>query len=110
PFQIVEGAPPGPDEVVIDRGSAEEGDVAVGEEVTILSAVEPRTFTVSGIAAFGTIDSPGGTNVAMFDMATAQEVLGLPGQVNEVGVVAEDGLTQQEVVDRLSGTLPGGLE
>lgn len=111
PFLVAEGAPPvGPDEVAIDRGTAEEGDIAVGEQVTILSAVEPRTFTVSGLVTFGTIDSPGGSNVALFEMATAQEVLGLPGQVNEIGAVADEGISQQDLVDRLGAALPEGVE
>src|SRR5690606_34701687 len=99
-----------PDQVAIDRGSAEEGDVAVGDRVVIVAAVEPREFTVSGLVTFGTIDSPGGSNIAIFDLATAQDVLALGPVVNEISVVGDEGLTEQDVVDRIGPNLPEGTE
>ncbi len=43
-----EGEPPGPDEVVVDAGTANRFDLGVGQDVTILfSTIEPEPFTIS---------------------------------------------------------------
>lgn len=111
PFRLTDGtAPTGPDDVVIDRGSAIDANIAVGDNVTVLTATSPRQFTVSGIAAFGEVDSPGGAVVTMFSLATATELFASPGTVSEIGVVATDGTSQQQLVDNLTPLLPAGTE
>lgn len=102
PWVLVDGgAPSGPDDVAIDRASARTGDISVGDEVTILTSQEPRSFTVSGIVSFGTADSPGGATVALFDLRTSQELFDAEGQVDSVNVVAADGVSPEEVVARI---------
>ena len=73
------GSPTGPDEVAIDKASADDGDFAVGDPVQIASATGTREFTLVGIARFGDADSPGGATFALFDLPTAQEFVGKPG-------------------------------
>ena len=75
-------APPaGPDEVAIDKGSADKGDFAVGDQVRSPAATGAREFTLAGIARFGDVDSPGGATFALFDLPTAQEFVGKPGYI-----------------------------
>ena len=45
-----------------------------------------------GTARFGSIDSPGGANVALFDLVTAQQVLlGGTGEIDSVVAAATPG-------------------
>ena len=111
PLRVVAGGPPtGPDEVLIDKKSADDGPLAVGDTVTILLKGPPREFTVVGVATFGDTDSPLGASLAVFDLVTAQEVLAEPGKYDSIGVVAEPGVSQQEITERVAAVMPAGHE
>ncbi len=63
PYELVEGrAPEATDEVVINRGAAEDGDLAVGD-TTIVATPEPVEVTIVGIATFGGEDGLGPIDV-----------------------------------------------
>ena len=113
PWQIADGrAPEGPGEVVIDRASADTGDLDVGDTTTIRTP-ESVEATVVGIATFGEAgaDSAGPMTYAAFTTEFAQQVLlPDPHQISDVLVVADDGVSQQELVDRLGPALPDGSE
>ena len=71
------GSPPrGPDQTVIDAATAKTHDIAVGDRVEILFEGPPREFEVVGLAGFGEADSLFGATWAMFDLRTAEVVLG----------------------------------
>ena len=111
PLRVVAGEPPrGPDEILIDKQSADDGPFAVGDTVTVLAQGPPRQFTVVGIATFGDADSPLGASLAVFDLETAQEVLAEPGKFDSIGVVAADGISETEITERLAAALPAGHE
>ena len=74
------GSPPsGPDQVVIDAGTAEAHDIQVGDRVEIVFEGSPGKFDVVGLAGYGDADSLGGATWALFDLPTAQRVLGKEG-------------------------------
>ena len=50
-------------------------------------------FRISGIAKFGTVDSLGGATLAVFDIPTAQRLLGKEGQFDSISVAAENGVS-----------------
>ena len=107
PYQIVDGTAPQRDgEVVIDRASADEGALQVGDQITVLTQLAPREFTLAGIATFGTADSPGGATAVLFTDDDAQHYLSAPGQVDGVAVQAVDGVSQDEIVARLENVVP----
>ena len=111
PFTITDGAPPAnAEDVVVDRASATTGGFGVGDTVTLLTARAPRSFTVSGLAAFGEVDSPGGASVALVTLDVAEDLFTTPGTVNEIGVVATSGTSEEQVVEALSAQLPDGIE
>ncbi len=110
PFSLIDGTrPEGADQIVIDKNSADEGDVVVGDQVSVLTSQGPRPYTVAGIAKFGDSDSPGGASVVMFDREEAQQ-LAEPGKYDGVSVVADDGISEQEMASRISQALPSGVE
>lgn len=104
---VAEGqAPREPDEVVIDRYTAETNGFAVGDTVTVLLKVPPEEFTITGIGTFGESDSLMGASLVMFDFTTAQRVLGSPGMISSVSVAAVPGVSQEELRDRITAQLP----
>ena len=98
------------DEVVLDKGVADDAEVAVGDPVTVLVGGAPADLTVSGIARIGGADSPGGATFTMFTTAAAQRLVGEVGKLDSISVAAEEGVSQQDLVDRIDEVLPPGVE
>jgi putative ABC transport system permease protein len=111
PFTLVAGQPPRADnEVVIDKKSAAQGTLAVGDTTTVLVQGPPQQVRISGIARFGAADSPGGATFALFTAPVAQRLVAEPGKFDSISLVAAGGLTQEALVQRLAPTLPQGIE
>lgn len=108
PFHIVEGdEPSGPGEIVLDKKTADGTEYKVGDTATFQTSAGVGEATVVGIAKFGDADSPLGASFAMFDLPTAQELLAEPGRLNEIGAVADEGVSQTELRDRIATALKG---
>src|SRR3954447_7896029 len=103
-------APEGPREVVLDAATAGKHGFAPGDPVTILFPDGPREFTVVGIAGFGDADNLAGATIATFDLPTAQQVLGKAGLYDTVAVAGEQGVSPEELRDRIAAALPQGVE
>jgi len=103
-------APEAAGEVVIDRATAIEADVDVGDTITVL-VPSPVEASVVGVATFGDDDSIGGTTYTAFTTAEAQRLLlGSEDLVSGVVVAATDGVSQDDLVSRLETALPDGTE
>lgn len=109
-FRIAEGrAPETPTEAVIDRRSATEGNLTVGDTITIL-VPDPVEVTLVGTVGFGDFDSPGGaTIVGMIDSA-AQDLFAEPGKYDGIILEAADGVSEEELVSRVAPVVPDGVE
>ena len=94
PFTLAEGrAPVAEDEVVIDRQSSKDGHLAVGDSTTVLVQGPPLKVRISGLATFGSVDSPGGATVVLFRADVAQRVIAEPGKVDAISVAARPGVS-----------------
>src|SRR4051812_6867753 len=88
-FTLVEGSPPrASDEVVIDRKSARDGNLHVGDVTTFLVQGPPVTVQISGISVFGSTDSPGGATVVAFRPDIAQQLVAQYGKFDQIAVAA----------------------
>jgi putative ABC transport system permease protein len=111
PYRLAEGrAPAAADEVVIDRGAAEDGNLHVGDRTTVLTPA-PVEVTIVGIATFGDADSLGPTTYAAFTLPAAQELIaGRTDVISSVLVAAEDGVSQESLRDEITQLLPARIE
>jgi putative ABC transport system permease protein len=103
-------APSGPDEVALDASSAAKAGYAVGDEATVVFEDSRGSFTVVGLVGFGETDSLAGATMAAFETATAQKLLGKEGRVDQVAVVAAEGVTPEDLRDDIAAVLPDGVE
>lgn len=110
PYEIAEGRPPAaPGEVVIDRGSSERGDLAVGDRTTVLTPT-PVEVTVVGIATFGEADSLGPSTWVAFSTEQAQELfVGDASQVHEL-LVAAGGTDPDALAEEVAAIAGPGTE
>ena len=105
------GSPPeGPDQVVIDAGTAEAHDISVGDRVQVLFQGPPGEFEVVGVAGYGDGGSLFGATWALFDLPTAQQVLGKEGELDSISVVAQEGESGIELQSRIAEVLPPDAE
>ena len=109
-WELVEGAAPSTGTMVVDRRTATDNTITPGDRLRVNVPTGVEEFTVSGIATFGEIDNFAGAPALLFTTAEAQRLLGEPGQFDWITVAAVDGVTQQQLVDALTPSLPEGVE
>src|SRR5439155_8637393 len=73
PTELTAGSwPRGPDEVVIDRGTAASEHFHVGDTIRVQAVGPERKLRISGIAKLSGVNSIGAATFALFAPATAQ--------------------------------------
>jgi putative ABC transport system permease protein len=111
PLELKDGRwPSGPDEVVIDSGTADDQDYGVGERVGIATLAPLREFEVVGIARYPGVESIGGATFAVFDVPTAQSLLDQEGKFDAISVAARAGVTPDQLVADLDEALPDTVQ
>ncbi|MFN2472172.1 MAG: ABC transporter permease [Gaiellaceae bacterium] len=107
PLDLKDGGrwPTGPNEVVIDAGTAKDESFSVGDRVAVATLQPVRDFEVVGIAQYGGVESLGGATFAVFDVATAQELLDRQGHLDAIQVAAKPGTSPDELARDLKAKL-----
>jgi putative ABC transport system permease protein len=95
----------GPGEVVLDANAASNYDFKVGDRVRIEVGGPIRRFDVVGVAKFGDVSTIGGATFAVFDVKTAQKLLGKDGY-DAISVAAKPGVSDEELVRELRKVVP----
>ncbi|UXY25975.1 ABC transporter permease [Streptomyces sp. HUAS TT20] len=111
PYRLAEGhAPLKSGEVVVNRGTAKKGHLKTGDTTT-LRTPDPVKVTIVGLATFGGEDGMAQVTFTGMTQADAEKYLtARPGQAASIEVRAGPGVSQQQLVDRLTPVLPEGVE
>jgi putative ABC transport system permease protein len=96
----------GPNEVVIDSGTAEDENYQVGDRVRVATLAPVQAFELTGIAQYPGVESLGGATFAIFDVATAQTLLNREGKLDSISAAATPGTSPDELVADLDDDLP----
>ncbi|HKE73809.1 MAG TPA: FtsX-like permease family protein [Acidimicrobiales bacterium] len=109
PFNISAGRPPSSEgQVVIDKKTADDTGFGPGDKIRVQTRDGVNTFEVSGVARFGTQDSPGGASYVLWTLPSAQRLMGEPGKVSTVAATAESGVSQEQLARNIREVLPKG--
>jgi putative ABC transport system permease protein len=110
-YELAEGrAPEADDEVVVNRGAAKDGDIALGDRI-VVQVPQPVEVTVVGIAMFAGTDGLGPTTFTGFTLDAAERYFGGPdGKVTTIQVAADTGVSQDELLSRVEQVLPSNAE
>ncbi|MFF1440092.1 ABC transporter permease [Streptomyces sp. NPDC058295] len=111
PYRLAEGrAPARSGEVVVNRGTADKGGLKIGDTTT-LRTPDPVRVTIVGLATFGGEDGMAQVTFTGMTRADAEKYLtARPGRATSIVVRAGPGVSQAELVDRLTPVLPKGVE
>jgi len=110
-LHLIAGRPPTTStEVVMDAGTAQKYDFSVGQQVHILTVGPTRTFTISGIAEFGTANNLAGATLAAFTLPTAQAIAQETGKLDDINVLTAPGADKSAVQHAIAKVLPPGVE
>jgi putative ABC transport system permease protein len=97
------------DEVVVETRTATEGQIKVGDQVTIVTQRPPRTMRVVGIFTFGEELTDIVTYVG-FAPDVAQNLLTEAGQYSAIWVRPRPGISQEQLVAQINAVLPPDYE
>ncbi|MGW9025785.1 ABC transporter permease [Streptomyces sp. NPDC055722] len=111
PYRLAEGrAPAKSGEVIVNRGAAKKGHLRIGDTTT-LRTPDPVQVRIVGLATFGGQDGMAQVTFTGLTEADAEKYLtARPGQAASVQVRARPGVSQTELVARLTRALPKGVE
>src|SRR5215218_5127625 len=102
PLNLVDGRwPSGGQEVAIDERVADEEQLAPGDRVGVAALGPARQYEIVGIARYGDLSSLGSATFAIFDIPTAQALLGKRGEFDAVQAAGEAGVAPEELVRRI---------
>jgi putative ABC transport system permease protein len=103
---LVEGEWPGNGDVVVDKATADDEDLQIGQVIGIQGRGPVEHLRVSGIVKFGSVSTIGGATLAGFDLPTAQRIFDKHGKLDEIAVAAKSGVSDQQLVGELRQILP----
>ena len=106
PFTLAAGRfPHGEHEVAIDKGTADGEKLAPGDTLGVAAQGKTERFTIAGVVRYGQVNSLGGATIGLFDLPTAQRLLGKRGQLDQIAVAADRGVSDAELKARLEKSL-----
>ena len=109
--ELRDGAvPSGPDQVAIDKATAEKNDLEIGDQVGVVTTTGRHTFTMVGTVGLANTDGMGGATFAMWDSTTAAEVMDAEGVYDYIDISVADGEDTASVEQRVNEALPDGME
>ncbi|HKG66538.1 MAG TPA: ABC transporter permease, partial [Solirubrobacteraceae bacterium] len=97
-------------QVVVDAGTAEKGDLAVGQSIKVDTLGVAKEYEITGIATFGDVDSLGGATMAIFDLPTAQALLHKHGAYDGISIKAKEGTSPAQLIDAVEPLVPSSLQ
>src|SRR5688572_11615762 len=111
PFDYAEGRPPeAPGEVAVDKLSADNEDLTVGDPITVAGAEAAREYEIVGIAKLGEVDSFGGATVAILPLEEAQRLADKVGEFDQISIAAAEDVTAEELKRRIARVMPASVE
>jgi putative ABC transport system permease protein len=105
PLVLVEGNWPGNGDVVVDKATADDQGLELGQKVGIQALGPVEYLRLSGIVDFKSV-SIGGATLAGFDLPTAQSIFDKEGKLDEIAVAAKPGVSDDQLATEIRQMLP----
>ena len=110
PLELTQGRwPNGPHEIAIDTRVASHENFALGDTIGVEKRGPVQKFKVVGIVKLPGI-SIGSATIAVFDLPTAQKLLGREGKLDLIRVQAKAGVSTPKLIDEITPLLPASAQ
>jgi len=109
PFSLIEGRAPVDGQIMLDTAQAAVLNVSVGDDVVVATPTGPEVFTLSGTVVFGEQESGVSPYFLLFNLATIQDLLDAPGQVDGAALLFDEGVDREAVIDQVHAVLSDTL-
>ena len=103
-------APNGPDEVAIDKATADAEGFEIGDSVSYLTDVGTFQGRITGTVGLGSADSFGGAQLTALDLDTALVHFGTDGKVDAIDISVVEGVDVTTVQRAIAEVLPPQTE
>jgi putative ABC transport system permease protein len=111
PYTYLEGGPPqSDDEIALDSFTVDDEGWELGDEVTVSGAHGANQYTLAGVTKFGSGVPLAGASLVEMTLPEAQRVTDKQGEFDEVTVEAAEGVSPEELRDRINEALPDTAE
>jgi len=108
---IKAGEPPtGPDELAIDKATADAEGFEIGDTVSYITDVGRFEGTITATIGLGSGDSFGGAQLVALDLDTALEHFGADGRVDAIDIQVAEGADIERVQREIAEILPERTE
>jgi putative ABC transport system permease protein len=105
----VEGhIPRGPKEASIEKATAEESDLELGETIKLISQGRLESFRLVGFTQLGDT-SFGAASIAQVTLPVAQRLTHKEGRFDQINVAAEEGVSATVLKRRIAERMPPGV-
>lgn len=100
-----------PDSVLVGGALAQRRALKSGDSFVVLTASGEKTLKVAGVMSKDGLGGAYSGNLIVADIPLAQELTGLSGRISRIDLIVpqSDPALYQNVMDRLSATLPGDV-
>ncbi|MEZ5076138.1 MAG: FtsX-like permease family protein [Solirubrobacterales bacterium] len=108
-FKYLEGHPPrGPTEASLDKVTADDAGIEIGDTLTIVGRIPAQEYEVVGIGQLGD-SATGGFSIAQLTLAEAQRVTAKEGEFDQIAAVAEAGVSPAQLKRRVAKRMPSAV-
>jgi len=107
----VEGRMPrGPGEASLQKATAEDADLKLGDRIKLISQGNLETFRLVGLTQLGSGSASfGGASIAQVTLPVAQRLTHKQGRFDQISVAAEDGVSEDALKRRIAEKMPAGV-
>ncbi len=111
-FELLEGRPPGPGEVVLDAPAVGDLDFELGQTINVRALAPPADYELVGVVTFAGQGEENdlGQVLALFDEPTTRSLFNLPTGFHTLDVAGQPGDDPEELAAYIDGALPAGFE
>lgn len=108
-LEYVDGtAPKGDRQASLDEAAADRAGLEIGDRIQLVGSGKAVPFELVGLTRLGGA-SFGGTSIAQVQLPVAQKLTGKQNEFDQISVAADQGVSPEELRDRISEVLPKTL-
>jgi putative ABC transport system permease protein len=102
--------PRGPGEASLQKATADDADLELGDKIKLISQGNLETFRLVGLTQLGSGSASfGGASIAHVTLPVAQRLTHKQGRLDQISVAADEGVSEETLKRRIAEKMPAGV-